>query len=125
MATNCGFESGDFAPGWGYTGDFLTFVGVSPHPPPTGTPGSGLYGAFFGPVGVVGCISQMVMTPGSSYDISVLVANRDSPNEFQVWWDGTMISDSVDMATFDYRTMFWNNNPHAGEPHRIEVLFPQ
>jgi hypothetical protein len=40
--------------------------------------------------------------PGGSYDLSFWLRNFDSPNRFQVYWDGQLIFDQIDMPNFDY-----------------------
>jgi hypothetical protein len=96
---NCGFETNAIEPEWLYEGD-RTFIGIS------NRAHSGSYSGLFGPVGAVGCISQWIDTvPEALYDLSFWLTNDQSPNELQVWWNGTMIDDQINMATIPY-TLF-------------------
>jgi hypothetical protein len=122
IVTNCGFESGDFAPGWSYTGD-PTYVGVSTTPPPTFMPYSGAYAAFFGPIGDLGCISQSLITPAFYYDFSAYFANTGIPNELQIWWDGAIVSDSVDLPDFPYTFGSLSALYTPGNPTELKLCF--
>ena len=116
VVANCGFENGTFGAGqplgvtWAYSGD-PTYVGVSMTPLGYSVPNSGAWAGYFGPIGNVGCISQTLDTPADFYDITAFVANIMSPNELQVWWDGNLVDDQVNMGDFFYTPMTWAANP--------------
>src|SRR5207342_1372158 len=64
LVTNGGFETGDFT-GWTNGGN-TGFTGVDP-----GIQHSGTYGAFFGPIGSNGFLSQtLATTAGGVYTLS-------------------------------------------------------
>ena len=63
IVANCGFETGTFA-SWTQSGN-TGFAGVSGG----GVENSGDFGAFFGPVGSLGFITQ-VTTAGRTYDLT-------------------------------------------------------
>jgi len=101
--TNGSFETGNFT-GWmlsgntGFTGVDHGTTGFAPGPQ------SGSFGAFFGPVGSLGFLSQSVATvPGASYNLTFSLA-RDglTPNEFQVSWNGNAILDQINLPSFGY-----------------------
>src|SRR5258708_2856220 len=78
LLANPGFETGDFT-GWTQSGN-TGFSGA------TGAPHTGQFGAFFGPVGSMGFISQDLATiPGAAYEISWWLGNfrgTSTSNEF-------------------------------------------
>ncbi len=99
LVSNCGFETGLFAPEWTQSGD-LTFTGVGMGPP---VAHSGNWGVFSGPVGTLGFITQQVPTSSNAvYDLSFWLRNAQTPNEFQVSWNGTPIYDQINMPDFPY-----------------------
>jgi PEP-CTERM motif len=111
---NCGFETGDFT-GWTQSGN-LGFTGV------TGgiyTHG-GNFGAYLGPVGSDGYLSQNVGAAGQTeYWVSFWLENLYSggPNDFTVYWNGVDVGpDLVDANSFPYTMAFGvlAGNPCAG-----------
>lgn len=95
IVSNCGFESGGFFP-WTQSGDtsFTGVDGFARH--------SGDFGAFFGP-SALGFISQVLPTvPGHAYDISFWLRNFGQPSEFQLSWNGSVISDWINVGNFIY-----------------------
>lgn len=95
LVANCGFETGSFS-AWVQSGDpsFTTVENV-PH--------SGTWAVLTGPVVSLGYISQNLPTdPGGVYNLTFWLANSQTPNHFQVSWDGGVIFDSVDMPDFAY-----------------------
>lgn len=88
---NGGFESGSFS-GWTQGGN-TGFSGVS-----AGYAHSGGYGAYFGPSGSLGTLSQTIPTvPGLSYVVSFWLENPvgASPTEFKMIWNGSTMMDLV------------------------------
>ncbi len=96
LITFPGFETGNFN-GWiqfGNTG--ATFVDGVPH--------SGASAAWLGPVGSLGFLLQIVpTTPGTLYSLSYfLQSDGFTPNEFQVSWNGSLLSDQLNLPAFSY-----------------------
>jgi hypothetical protein len=114
LVVNCGFETGDFT-GWSNTGN-TGFTGVTNSAPYVN---SGNFGAFLGPVGSDGFLSQNVGAPGSTlYAVSFFLYNDGgTPNDFTVIWNGVDVGpDLVDAGGFAY-TQFsgvLHGNPGAG-----------
>jgi hypothetical protein len=95
LVANCGFETGDFTY-WDQSGN-LSFTFVAP------VPFSGNFAAQFGPADDLGFISQLIPTePGQSYDGGLFLRNAGRPNHFQVYWNGDLLGDFVDLDDFDY-----------------------
>ncbi len=99
---NDGFELGSFA-GWTLSGNTIgeqvTANSTYVH--------TGLYGAELGPEGSLGHLSQSLVTvPGQVYLISFWLENPGITvaNEFQVNWEGSTVSDQVNVGT-----MGWTN----------------
>ena len=97
LITNPGFETGDFS-GWIQFGN-VGFTGVD-----GGLPHSGSFSAFLGPVGSLGFLSQtLATTPGQGYDLRYfLQSDGGTPNQFQVSWNGSVISNQSNLAAFGY-----------------------
>jgi hypothetical protein len=98
LVANCGFETGDFTD-WTWAGN----TGA------TGVSGgvyvnSGYYGAFLGPVGSDGSLSQTLGTLAGTVDLSFYLYNYGgTPNDFTVFWNGTDIGpDLLDADAFGY-----------------------
>jgi hypothetical protein len=104
LVTNGGFDTGDFT-GWDRSGN-LGNTGVYPD---FGNDFGNLpnYGAYFGPEGSLGFISQsLTTTPGASYNLRFwLASNGGSPNEIQVSWGGEIISDVFNLSS-QYYTLY-------------------
>jgi hypothetical protein len=100
LVTNGGFETGDFT-GWTQSGN-LDYTGVHAEYG-NDYPNLPNYGAYFGPVGSLGFISQTLATPGASYNISFWLASEGgTPNEVQVFWGGGLIYDVFDLSSQPY-----------------------
>jgi hypothetical protein len=97
LITNPGFETGNFN-GWIQFGN-VGFTGVD-----AGLPHSGIFAASLGPVGSLGFLSQtLATTPGQRYDLSFfLESDGATPNQFQVFWNGSLIFDALNLTAFDY-----------------------
>ena len=98
VLVNGGFETGDFT-GWTQTGN-TTFNGVQcPGPGPSVFQGN--CSAFFGPIGSLGGISQVVtgLIAGDYYTLSTpWLPDGGTPSEFQVIFDGVTLLDSINRA---------------------------
>ncbi len=96
LVVNGGFETGDFT-GWTTDSGSVTTGSTYAH--------SGTYGAQFGPVGSLGYLSQTLSTtPGTSYVLSFWLDSPDgeTPNEFQVSWDGTTLLDEANIPAIGW-----------------------
>ena len=103
LISNCGFETGDFT-SWSVGGN-TGFTGVTTAAP---YPFDGLYGAFLGPVGSDGTLSQTFTGDGSTlYYVQFDLYNPGgTPNDFTVFWNGVDVGpDLVDASPFSY-TLF-------------------
>ena len=99
VLVNGGFETGDFT-GWTQTGN-TTFNGVQ-----CPGPGPGVFqgncSAFFGPIGSLGGISQVVtgLIVGDYYTLSTpWLPDGGNPSEFQVIFGGVTLLDSINRAS--------------------------
>ena len=96
--TNGSFETGDFT-GWTQTGN-TTFNGVQcPGPGPTVFQGN--CSAFFGPIGSLGGISQLVtgLIAGDFYTLTTpWLPDGGTPSEFRVTFNGVVLLDSINRA---------------------------
>ena len=95
LVTNGDFETGDLtawteSPGSGDTSVTTPFDGFTPF---------GNDAAYFGAVGFVDYISQtLATTAGQTYDLNFeFGSDGATPNEFIVTWDGTTLSDQVNI----------------------------
>jgi len=104
LVLNCGFETMTFE-NWTLSGDTsLMMVTTDAHH-------SGNWGAKIGPVNFPGFLSQTLSTvPGQLYDLTFWLHNTGQPNQFLLYWDGTLISTTV-------------NFPDT--PNRAELNFDQ
>jgi hypothetical protein len=96
LVVNGDFETGDFT-GWTTDSGSVTTGSTYAH--------SGTYGAQFGPVGSLGYLSQTLSTtPGTSYVLSFWLdsPDGDTPNEFQVSWDGTTLLDEANIPAIGW-----------------------
>jgi hypothetical protein len=103
LVVNGGFETGDFT-GWTHRGNTLD-DDVDTNPDAVH---SGSYGAYFGPVGSFGYISQTLATvPGQSYLVSFWLDSPfgEPPTRFRVSWGGETLHDEVDSGQFDWTSM--------------------
>ena len=98
VLVNGGFETGDFT-GWTQTGN-TTFNGVQcPGPGPSVFQGN--CSAFFGPIGTLGGISQVVtgLIAGDYYTLTTpWLPDGGTPSEFQVIFNGVTLLDSNNRA---------------------------
>jgi hypothetical protein len=101
MVTNCGFENGDFVPGWTpIPAASGSFFGVD-----SSNPNSGTYGAYFGgnTVGSYDAIQQTIKTiPGQPYKLSFSINTDASTRDFQAYWNGVLIYDNSATGTDTY-----------------------
>lgn len=103
LVSNCGFETGNFT-GWDLSGD-LSYTGVA-----EASSHSGVFGAFLGPVFDLGFMAQRLSTtPGGTYNLSFWRANAQQPNRFQVYWNGSLIFDGVDLPDSPYTQYVFND----------------
>jgi len=93
LIQNCGFESGTFD-GWTQSGD-TSFTSVT-----TDAAHSGNFGVKIGPEGFAGFLTQVVpTTAGQRYDLSFWLRNAGQPNQFLLYWGGTLISNCQSFPT--------------------------
>jgi|HubBroStandDraft_1064217.scaffolds.fasta_scaffold164536_2 hypothetical protein len=89
LVGNCGFETGDFTD-WTQGGN-LVFQEVQDF-----AAHSGNWGAYLGPVGSDGTLTQTITDSAGTVDLDYWLANDDSgADAFSVQWDGTTIAGSV------------------------------
>ncbi|MFN0054910.1 MAG: hypothetical protein ACKV0T_22295 [Planctomycetales bacterium] len=106
LIVNGGFEESsvfELPDGWDHDGAFVSdsslsfFGGWGPR--------SGNQYAAFGFVGSLGTISQTLTTEvGKPYLFEFYTASDgNTPNGFQAWWNGTLLSDEVDIPQQNYQ----------------------
>jgi hypothetical protein len=105
LVQNCGFETGDFTH-WTVTDPFHTFVSSDCEPTIAGAygPHSGTYSACLGGIGGLTFVSQTITDiPGETYTLTFwLKSDGLTPNEFQVSYNGTVLTDMKNMTAFGY-----------------------
>ena len=108
LVINGGFETGDFT-GWDQGGN-TGFSGVD------GDANSGDYAAYFGPVGSLGYISQVLLTmPGTTYAVTFYLANDGgTANAFTADFGGTNLLTLADAPGFGYTR--YSYNVQASDP---------
>src|SRR3984893_17648987 len=88
LVANCGFETG--LSGWTLVNSTCPFTGAD-----MSNPHTGMWEAYFGAfcVGSYDSIEQTIATTaGQSYQLSFWLQTGSSPRDFQVYWNGTLIS---------------------------------
>jgi hypothetical protein len=122
LVVNPGFETGNFT-GWTQSGN-TGFAGVSAPAAHTGS-----FGAFFGPIGSLGFLSQNLVTdPGASYDLTFWLLNQGgTPNQFQASWNGSVIAGSVmnNAAAFGYTQFTFPGLLATGSSTALQFGFRQ
>src|SRR5262249_24292785 len=123
LVANCGFETGDFTD-WALSGD-LSYTGVddvSSH--------SGSFGAFLGPIHDLGFMAQMLSTtPGETYKLTFWLANAGGgvdgglSNHFQVYWNGSLIFDGIDLPDFPYTQYEFNDLVATSASTELKIGF--
>lgn len=119
LVANCGFETGNFTD-WTQGGN-TAFTGVS-----TSFAHSGTYGAYMGPVGSDGTLSQTITDLAGTVTLSYWLLNvGGTPNDFSVDWNGTLVAGSalLNAAAFSY-TEYSFTLPSTGSD-TLEFLFRQ
>ncbi|HLK64003.1 MAG TPA: PEP-CTERM sorting domain-containing protein [Bryobacteraceae bacterium] len=114
---NGDFETGDFT-GWTVLSTDHTGVTSGPCPngiPITCSPHTGTFAAYFGNT-VPGGVTQAVATdPTLTYTVDFWVKlfgsgiGASTPNEFQVRWDGSTLTDLVNMSDVNWEHMTFSN----------------
>jgi hypothetical protein len=106
LVVNGGFETGDFT-GWTVTDD-TGGISVDDGSNSGITPHSGNYEAGLGTIGALGYLSQTLpTTAGATYVLSFWLnsPDGDTPNEFQVSWNGTMLFDQTDLPALGWTNL--------------------
>jgi hypothetical protein len=107
LVQNCGFETGDFTH-WTVAGfdtaDTFVSSDCDPTIPGVYGPNSGTYSACLGSVGGLTYVSQTITDiPGKPYTLTIwLKSDGQTPNEFQASYNGTVLTDMVNMTAFGY-----------------------
>ena len=115
LVVNCGFETGTFE-SWDQSGDLSNTEvnGDAAH--------SDDFGAMFSPPDL-GFIAQTLQTvPDQTYLISMWVQSFGQPNEFQLYWNGVLISDLVNVPNTRYDQV-WLPIPATSEVTEIKLGF--
>jgi hypothetical protein len=109
--TNGGFETGDFT-GWSQFGN-TGFTGVG-----AGTQASGTYGAFFGPVGSTGGITQTLALPANAnVTVSFWLHNDGGGfNSFDASFDGSSLLSFTNAGGIGYNFYSYNVTTTAANP---------
>src|SRR5262245_33178451 len=119
LVTNGGFERSDFT-GWTLSNTDFNFV--------DGTPHSGTYAAWLGPIGSLNFLSQTLATvPGTLYELHYWLRHEPfgsgTPSAFQVSWGGTIISDQTALGTFPYTEFVFRNLVPTGASTELKFGF--
>src|SRR6266850_1590896 len=103
LVVNCGFVTGTFS-GWTQSGN-TGFTGIN-----AASAHSGSLGAFFGPVGSLGFITQnLATTPGATYNLSFWLSNDGgTPNQFTASFNGVILTTLTNSASFAYTLFTFN-----------------
>lgn len=102
VVANCGFETGALPP-WILVNDpFFTSVVRLPH--------TGDFALESGPTDpAMGFVSQMVPTVvGTTYHLTFWLNNNNTPNRFQVSWEGAVIFDQTNLPNQQYTLYSFN-----------------
>ena len=111
IVNNCGFETGNTT-GWTVV-DASGFTGVN-----AGSAHSGGFGLFSGPVGLLGTLTQNLVTvPGQTYNLSFWLDNGSAgtPNQLQVSFNGVVLQTITNSAAFVHSSVRWRQpRPPSG-----------
>jgi hypothetical protein len=117
LVVNCGFETGDFS-GWTQSGN-TGATGVNSF-----ATHSGNFGAFFGPIGSLGFITQNLLTvPGATYNLSFWLRVGAPENQFQAFFNGVQLTNLVNTAVPDYTLFTFNGLLATGASTQLQFGF--
>jgi len=119
IVTNCGFETGNTT-GWTVVdpSGFTVASATALH--------SGAFGLLSGPVGLVGTVTQNLVTvPGQTYNLSFWLTNFSGspPNSFTASFNGVTLTTLTNSAAFGYTLFTFNGLLATGASTPLQFGF--